>query len=405
MSVRLYQSPLTLTSLALLLRHAKIPQALPYSKDLVKTLITFPVALECRLGERVGLDGDEYIQVLYCVSVENLQALADTILEGITVPFILFILALHHPQTSSEPVPLSIQKEVSENYATISTWEELLAEENLSAGPGFKQVEERIMTDLKAELNPVMHVSSFYTMVRRDTENMQDFSSMLLHLKPEIEAPPLPPDYERMLRPIAQPTLELMPSPLPIPAPVAPMEGVVDIRIEDDKILNELELNKLVDPLSLFLRIACGTAGMELLKAFTKMPLNTRYIATSSEARLEYIHSLSPTVFAAYVDTDSWVQGKSRGTVILDNIIPNQTQALFVCCAKLCGELIRKAIANSPLRGVQTAYTITEHKQALNALLTELTALLHGHRDYNRNREGNPVHYFDYSHKYARVEY
>ena len=159
--------------------------------------------------------------------------------------------------------------------------------------------------------------------------------------------------------------------------PELPQEEVV----ERDMILDNLMLAKLTDPLSVFVRDAVGSIGMEMLEAFIVMPEIHKSITEDNCWR--YFLSMTSTMQAAIRKTEEWLLNLSRGKLFLGDVIrmghPFQNRrnySLFQVCANLVGQFVIQAKSQNPNRGLGTRFTIPIQKLNLNDCLLELRLLL-----------------------------
>ena len=134
--------------------------------------------------------------------------------------------------------------------------------------------------------------------------------------------------------------------------PELPQEEVV----ERDMILDNLMLAKLTDPLSVFVRDAVGSIGMEMLEAFIVMPEIHKSITEDNCWR--YFLSMTSTMQAAIRKTEEWLLNLSRGKLFLGDVIrmghPFQNRrnySLFQVCANLVGQFVIQAKSQNPNRG------------------------------------------------------
>lgn len=159
----------------------------------------------------------------------------------------------------------------------------------------------------------------------------------------------------------------------------------------EDKTVTEQKLAMLMDPLSNFIRIAMGSIGLTMLEAFITIPKidgikYASYQGIPSIKRYdEYFQTLTPVVRSAMSDADIWIRGLSEGRTWLTNVIlsinpltePNVLkQGLLQACQRFVGVLIAKAKNSNPNRGMETRYTIPEHRMNENIIKKELRMLM-----------------------------
>lgn len=148
-------------------------------------------------------------------------------------------------------------------------------------------------------------------------------------------------------------------------------------------IQKEVELNRLMDPLSKFIRCACGSIGFEMSKAFTDVPSPVGNLKKEVQ-RNTYLACLSTPMYMAFEDCNTWISGFSNKKMTIQDIIVEDSP-LFICSARLCGHLLRKQMFDNPLRGVPTRYVSEDRMTVMNHILEELKQLILHHSSVKKS--------------------
>jgi hypothetical protein len=138
-----------------------------------------------------------------------------------------------------------------------------------------------------------------------------------------------------------------------------------------------------MDPLSKFIRCACGSIGFEMSKAFTDVPTPVSNLKKEAQ-RNTYLSCLSTPMYMAYLDCDGWIRGFSNEQLSINDVV-QENASLFICSARLCGHLLRKQMFDNPLRGVPTRYISEDRIMVVNHILDELSQLIRKHLSNKSN--------------------
>lgn len=146
--------------------------------------------------------------------------------------------------------------------------------------------------------------------------------------------------------------------------------------LDDDK-LNEVNLNKMKDPLSVFMRLACGVTGLKFIDLFADIPANS---PTYTNPRLidAYVTCLHPVALAGYIEMFQWLSRLSENPLIMVSLLRPEMvfTPLFTAAARLCGIWMRDGFIKNPIRSIQSRYSSADHKQDLNNAIRDVIDLL-----------------------------
>jgi hypothetical protein len=175
-----------------------------------------------------------------------------------------------------------------------------------------------------------------------------------------------------------------------IPTPIQ-YEQPISIPQYDEPILNQKEVDvKLVqtvtaerdytDNFSHFLKVACGTCGMEFRNLWHRMPTDEEVLA---QDETQYLKGAHPFVFSAVGKTHDMIVHFSRKKLYLSYIIHNTTDRdvfymrVFNLAASLCGEYMRSNIVSNPDHRNLSRIQINAMDRRLNRILADLKHIIY----------------------------
>ena len=222
---------------------------------------------------------------------------------------------------------------------------------------------------------PLIHISKIPTTVNARIKSMEkemlafmknknDTNALLLcfnsivNLENEID---LPKPEKKKMKPMMRDDVEDFNDPPPIVAVIPPPPP---IKIED-------QINLLNDNFSKFVKMAIGAIGHNLKDCYTTIPTEDDWL---DETR--YLRHMNPNFVSAYHNTNQWLIPYSTGRWNLTKVIENPQKSfqLYVCCANLCGQLMRKNSSQNE-RIFASRYVNADYKNNLNNYLRELRHL------------------------------
>lgn len=390
---------LTFKELRVLFQEIQCVNFLPFYYVVVQTTVNFPVAfynLPPADEHKVFVDSDDLIHVIYISTVYNLQQqLPD--LGFIQIPFVIVVNALELIEGRVDiPILDNMQffTNINQDRPFIDEWEGLLKNPKTdSDDPNRDEELSRLYSATRTQLKlgnttkPIM------------TQIMRIITTDIVHMKTSIDA------YQRLTEAVdvkineerndggATKVLQthvLKPAPSLSYASLTQDEakssqstssGTIFTTVRDEAV-DEKALNRLKDYVSIFIRATCGSIDMKMIEAFIVMP-PIGNLTRNRHAFEEYINTLTATVRSSIMQADIWIRDFSKDmTNIYEvaSLFGNSQDAndyrIYVTSTQLCGQLIRSAKADNPMRGLHTRFSIPLNQRNINDILDDLKVQL-----------------------------
>ena len=125
------------------------------------------------------------------------------------------------------------------------------------------------------------------------------------------------------------------------------------------------------DGYTAYLRMMCGTAGLDIRSAFVKLPEVNVIQQDSWESYAGY---LDPSYFAALHVTNNYLRSITRDRFNLGIVMTNKEQDMkgFSICAEHSGKVFNQAKSSNPFRNSRTRYTLLEAQADLNTVMRRM---------------------------------
>ena len=362
------------------IKDAHVPMPIIFISEIVSTSTVFPSIYHHNIDDVSKLFSDDPHMVQLLIVSEKLDPKDINLLCELKFPLIVLIVA-NDEKKSGINVDKCIEILKRRNHL-LKKWIELKAKDE-TGNPLFETQIERVLDGIQQNFTTgtVGDLSTAWdSLIQADMESLDNASHRFLQFK-TIKAEALKAT-EAALKTDVGKKLKLESTALVNPTTtrhfaigsnnhvtdkhlLPPTDGITEASITQ---FNEIELNNMKDPLSLFFRAAIGTTGYSMTQLFTKMPeVSPTY---GNERKIEaYISSLIPVAYASFLKTDDWIKDLSRNKTSTLSILPKQHSSLFIASADLCGHFIREADSKNPKRSNLSRFSYTEHRHELNNTL------------------------------------